>query len=149
MRFPVWRARVKIDGRFLNIQLFHAGLDKHFRGEFHSGTAQPQTLYSILAKTTHTAIHVRDRRFKKKPQNKCQDRRSEPTMQLRHSTGVDLSAETVPHHELSTAAEEFDELSSLKKIVGVICVRHNDISPSRLTDPAAKRASIPLDLFLQ
>src|SRR4051812_31273354 len=91
------------------------------RGKTHS-------LEPVTRDTSHTAMNVGKMRSVHYIQNPSGQWRAEVAMKRRHCAIFDRTLETGAHHKLRSSTEFLNKMPDIPKIVGAICITHQDVT---------------------
>ena len=80
----------------------------------------------LQQETAHAAMKVAGVDAKQEPAEETEDRIAEIAMQFRHGAALDTALEAVTHYQVGSIAYPLDEDVESGKIIGIICIAHDD-----------------------
>src|SRR5262249_39432829 len=133
VRRPIATVRIKRNRDLRYAEPFQTGFHHHFTGELHPVGHQLQLEIALATNCAHAGVSISDGTVKKEIEHAGQHRVADVTVQPGHRSWLDAALETVAHHQFVSFAESVEEATRLAKIIGIVCVTHDDIaSPCRL-----------------
>ena len=133
-------------GRDLNHALAEqGGFDDHLAGELHAGSAEIEAFVGVDGEGADAAVEVADGRAEEPAAEEAEHGVAEIPVQRWHRAGAYASAEAIAHDEFGAVAELGEEARSVREVVAVVGVGHQNVLAARSEDAGVERSAVTAD----